>query len=206
MPVCARGHSVARLLRSRSDLRFPRRSLTFPLDTEARHVRTDFDLCDEAQPLRNALWLSRGTPEFWKLLKECDSRVRLQPPGTKEQIEKLRGFAGGSLPESLEDFLHCSNGLFFDFDEIVFPTDLAIRETLRMREMGTGIPVDLGHMLFIGATGDGDMFAFARSKSGVWLGDVYQWDHETESLFSCGLGIYGYVAGHVSWWHSVKPE
>jgi len=167
-------------------------------------MRTDFDLCDEAQPLRNALWLSRGTSEFWKLLKECDSRVRLQPPATKDQIETLRVFAAGSLPDTLEDFLHHSDGLFFEFDEIVFPTDRAIRETLRMREMGTGLPVDLNHMMFIGASGDGDMFAFARSKSGVWLGDVYQWDHETESLYSCGLGIYGYIAGDVSYRHSVK--
>jgi len=165
-------------------------------------MKTSFDECAEAQPLRDQLWMNRGEVEFWRLLQECDSRVRLQPAATKQPIAQLRRYAGGTLPDTLEEFLRHSNGLFFDADAIVFPTDRIIRETEKMRQEEGCMPID--HLLFIGALGDGDMFAFGKAKSGEWLRDVFWWEHETDSRYSCGFLIWGYVAAHVSWRHPMK--
>jgi hypothetical protein len=164
-------------------------------------MKTEFDECSAAKPLQDRLWFSRGTAAFWTFLQVCDPRIRLHPPATDEQVGALTDFAGGKLPATLEDFLRRSNGLTFDFDEIVFPSADIIQETLRMRHPDIAFPND--HLLFIGRLGDGDMFAFGKSKKGEWLSDVFWWEHETDSCYACGSGIWGYVANHVGWRHAV---
>jgi hypothetical protein len=116
----------------------------------------------------------------------------------------LTDFAGGTLPPTLEDFLRRSNGLAFEFDEIVFPSEGIIEQTLGMRHLDIAFPNE--HLLFIGRLGDGDMFAFGKSQKGEWLSDVFWWEHETDSCYACGLGIWGYIANHVGWCHAVADR
>ena len=169
-------------------------------------MKTDFDLCTESHALRDALWMSRCSPDFWRLLRECDPRVSLQPPATEDQLARLREYIGSNLPEDVEDFLRQSNGLRFHADYIVFSADEMIEQTEFMRRLASeGWHMPLDHFLFIGAAGDGDMFACGRCISGEWAPFVYWWEHETDSRYFCGIGIYGYVAAHVAWWHAGPP-
>ena len=167
-------------------------------------MKTEFDECSAAKPLQDRLWFSRGDPAFWTFLQVCDPRIRLHPPASEDQIHALTDFAGGRLPATLEDFLRHSNGLTFDFDSIVFPSESIIQQTQKMRQLDSTIPNE--HLLFIGSLGDGDMFAFAKNKMGDWLSDVFWWEHETDSCYACGLGIWGYVANHVGWCHAVSDQ
>lgn len=170
-------------------------------------MKTDFDLCEASHPLRNELTLQRQTNEFWDLLQRCDSRVKLGPPATENELAKLREYAGGTLPDCLEAFLRRSNGLRFDYDDIVFSVEQIIEETEMIRNLDDdGCHMPLDHLLFIGGTGDGDAFAFGKRVSGEWTTGVYQWEHETDSRYVVGLGTFGYVAAHVAWWHHVARK
>jgi len=160
-------------------------------------MKTDFDLWTEADPLRHELSRAGGTAEFWPLLEGCNPRIHIQPPASTAEIDKLRRFAGGSLPPTLEAFLAHSNGLSFDYDSIVLPIDRIIQLTDELRGYDGVMPMD--SLLFIGELGDGDMFAFGQARNGEWLPDVYWWEHETDSRYVCGAGIWGYVAAHISW-------
>jgi hypothetical protein len=133
------------------------------------------------------------------MLKECDARVKTRPPVTKRDLHRLREFAGGDLPSGLEMFLLKSNGLLFDCDTVVFSAEQIIEQSKSISRLDICMPTE--HLLFIGGLGDGDMFAFGRARNGDWLHDVYWWEHETDSRYACGLGIWGYVAAHVSWRH-----
>jgi hypothetical protein len=166
-------------------------------------INTEFDLCAEAKPLRNKLWLCRGTDEFWRILAECDKRVQLRPQATDADIARLRDFVGDSLPGGLEEFLRRSNGLLFDFDPIVLPVDSIISATERIHSYPSTLPSS--HLLFFGDFGDGDMFAFAKRKDGEWSPDVLWWEHERDSCYSCAFGIWDYVAAHVSWSKHISP-
>ncbi len=167
-------------------------------------MKTEFDECLAAKPLQDRLWFNRGDPAFWTILQVCDPRVHLHPPASDEQIHALKNFTGGELPPTLEEFLRHSNGLTFDFDGIVFPIKSIIQQTLELRRLDGTIPND--HFLFIGSLGDGDMFAFVKNKKGDWLSDVFWWEHETDSCYACGLGIWGYVAKHIGWCHAVSDQ
>src|ERR1041385_7260075 len=85
-PISEAGFSPARVSKNEGCTRRKRRQrseadlfVSFVVFCGFQTVKTDFDLCLDAQPLRDQLWLSRGDPEFWTLLQGCDERVRLQP-------------------------------------------------------------------------------------------------------------------------------
>jgi hypothetical protein len=164
--------------------------------------KTAFDLCEKSQPLRSKLWLNRRTDEYWRLLRECDSRVIFQPPATDAQIATLKEYAGGTIPACLEEFLRCANGLRFHYDDILFSAEMIINETESIRHLeDEGIHMPIDHLLFIGGSGDGDAFAFGKQLCGEWTSNVYWWDHEDDSRYSCASDTYDYVGAHVAWWH-----
>lgn len=167
-------------------------------------MKTEFDEHPATKALYEKLWFSRGDSEFWTFLELCDTRVKSCPGATDKSIAKLKKFVRGEIPSDLEIFLRRSNGLFFDFDQIVYPVEQIIEETRSMHQSKYFLPNK--HLLFIGGLGDGDAFAYAKGKSGEWRHDVFWWEHETESCNVCGLGIFDYVAKHVCWRHSNRPQ
>jgi hypothetical protein len=167
-------------------------------------MKTVFDEDPATKALYEKLWLSRGDSEFWTFLELCDTRVKVCPGATDKSIAQLKKFVRGEIPTDLENFLHRSNGLFFDFDQIVYSVEGIIEDTRSMHQSKYFLPNK--HLLFIGAFGDGDAFVYAKDKSGEWRHDVYWWEHETESCYDCGLGIFDYVAKHVSWRHADQPQ
>jgi len=55
------------------------------------------------------------------------------------------------------------------------------------------MPMD--SLLFIGAPGDGDMFASGQARHDEWLPDIYGWEHESD-----------YVAAHATWRHFISED
>ena len=166
-------------------------------------TKTEFDLCAEAQPLREQFWRSRASAQFWKLLRSCDPRVRLNPPATEEQITELKVYAGGSLPKDLEDVLRGANGVGFDVERVLYSAEEIVRHTKQMRAWQADpemqfefMPFD--HLFFIGDSGDGDAFVYGRSTRGSWWG-VFWWEHETDSRGDCACGTWDYVGAYVSY-------
>jgi hypothetical protein len=160
-------------------------------------MRTEFDRCEEAQPLYSTLLSSHQSDRYWNLLASLDSRIALQSPASGEEIDALRKFAGGTLPDGMENFLLRTNGLKWDIDWLAMSCEGIISCTQQMREIPELFPNN--HLLFVGGTGDGDMFCFAKTRSGKWTPKVFWWEHETENLIGFAYGIQDYVSKHVAW-------
>ncbi|HEY7520373.1 MAG TPA: SMI1/KNR4 family protein [Methylomirabilota bacterium] len=109
---------------------------------------------------------------------------RFQPPASADQLRQVEAALGVTLPPDLESFLLESNGvaayysspLVWSATEII-EQNLLFRRNPDFRELY--MPFDA--LLFFGAEGNGDQFAYRILDGQIREAWIYEWDHESDN-------------------------
>jgi len=123
--------------------------------------------------------------QSWKrLVEKVASDAEFAGPASDSQLDSVEQALGTQLPQDLRELLlefdgvkaHYGAGVVWPASEIqkqnqMFRTDVDFKELY--------MPFD--HLLFFGADGGGDQFAFAVHADGkIHKSDVFRWKHESD--------------------------
>jgi SMI1-KNR4 cell-wall len=102
------------------------------------------------------------------------------------------------LPQRLRELLEETDGLRGEYGlEVVFSAEEIARQNHAMRTTDgfdeLYMPFDC--LLFFGAEGGGDLYAFPILAGGADDLHVFVWDHETDSRTATASGLAGYLRG-----------
>jgi hypothetical protein len=110
--------------------------------------------------------------------------ARFQPPATAGQLRQVETIFGVTLPADLRSLLLESNGvaayysapLVWSAAEII-EQNLFFRRNPEFRDLY--MPFDA--LLFFGAEGNGDQFAYRVLAGQIHDWGIYEWDHESDN-------------------------
>jgi hypothetical protein len=103
---------------------------------------------------------------------------------TAERISATEEALGVSLPEELRSLLLESDGVRADnCADVIWSCAELVKQNIEFRsfEDFRDLYMPFDNLLFIGADGGGDQFAYAIAADGrIPNNDIYCWDHETD--------------------------
>lgn len=129
----------------------------------------------------------------------ADMRLKPGAPATAKSIMEVYGYLHSPLPPALEQFWGVADGLRFEVNTLVFSTAGFIAENRRIRNLPDRMPFE--GLFFIGAMGDGDMFAMRRTSADQWNPSVMIWEHETDRRYEVAESLVEYVAKMIIRWN-----
>jgi len=103
---------------------------------------------------------------------------------------------GVELNPEFRQLLHVCNGVTVE-DDIIVPLwsiEEIVLETLSRRNdpEPRQYHMPMSHLVFIGAGGNGDLYAIGVSATGVMSQRVFLWDHETDGRHWVADSLEGY--------------
>jgi hypothetical protein len=134
-----------------------------------------------------------------------DGRVSFEPTATNGEMKQAEDYFGFRLPEELRELWNRTRAITFDGTDLIFYSpEMMCSKHRELVEMNHFMPLD--HLLFIGASGDGDEFAFGRRRNGEISPVIYRWSHDSDSRVACALGLYDYIHRHLAWRTTEMPR
>lgn len=127
----------------------------------------------------------KGVVSWRERAKTCDPDATLHPPAPSSLIREAEKKLGIELPISLKDIYSESNGIFMNTgaNTIMTIQDM-VAENLQLRseEDFRELYMPFDNLLFFGAAGNGDLWAFGIKMNGD-LDDLnlYGWNHENDA-------------------------
>jgi hypothetical protein len=134
---------------------------------------------------------------MWRELAEAMG-LTVAEPVTAADVAAAESAVGCTLPDELRALLAETDGLTDDLGGAVV---LSARDTagvnreMRTREGFAELYMPFEPLLFFGAQGDGDLYAFRILAGQADSLYVYVWDHETDSRAVAACGLERYVRG-----------
>ena len=133
-------------------------------------------------------------------LPTLHASVKLGDPASESAVSRAEAALGVTFNGQLRGLLLASDGVRGPYGFwLVWPAD---RITSQNREHRTlrcfkGLYMPFDHLLFIGEAGNGDLFAYPIMADGnaACRGDVFRWDHETDSHVWVAGGLRRYLQG-----------
>jgi hypothetical protein len=122
---------------------------------------------------------------------------RLAAPTTEDTIAVAETATGCRLPDELRALLLESDGVRDDYGfELVFSAEriAAINREMRTLADFAELYMPFDPLLFFGASGNGDLFAYRILVGSVRDTDIFVWDHETDSRTQVTLGLERFLA------------
>jgi hypothetical protein len=117
---------------------------------------------------------------------------RATGPATSESIEAAEAAVGCRLPEDLRALLLESDGVRDEHGfELVFDAErvAGVNREMRTTPDFAELYMPFDPLLFFGAVGNGDLFAFRILAGEVRDDDIFAWDHETDSRTQLSWGL-----------------
>ena len=110
--------------------------------------------------------------------------ARFQPPATTAELRQIETTFGVALPADLRSLLLESNGVAAYYSApLVWSAAEMIHQNLFFRRnpefRDLYMPFDA--LLFFGAEGTGDQFAYRVLGGQIHDGAIYEWDHESDN-------------------------
>jgi hypothetical protein len=120
-------------------------------------------------------------------------------PASEEDIAAAETAVGCALPEVLRSLLAETDGLG---DGLVLSAHEIARTNEEMRTTAdfAELYMPFEPLLFFGAEGNGDLYAFRILAGDANPTDVFVWDHESDSRTATAFGLERYVRGER--WHA----
>ena len=121
----------------------------------------------------------------WKaLISSLASDAEFAAGATSQQLAETERQIGVVLPGRLRSLLLDCDGVRADYGaDIIWSCTELVRQNIDFRttEAFRELYMPFDHLLFFGADGGGNQFAFAITADGnISKADVYRWDHETD--------------------------
>jgi len=134
-----------------------------------------------------------NAPSWKQLIKGYARDAEFGQPASESQLAAVEQAIKIRLPDTLRDFLLEADGVTADYGSGVIWSAADIQKNNQKFRTDAGfrslyMPFD--HLLFFGADGGGDRFAFAIHADGqIHKHDVFRWEHENDSRswFAGGL-------------------
>jgi SMI1/KNR4 family protein SUKH-1 len=120
-------------------------------------------------------------------------------PASEEDIAAAESAVGCELPDDLRALLDQTDGLG---DGLVLSAGEIAQVNLDMRTTRdfAELYMPFEPLLFFGAEGNGDLYAFRILAGDARSTDVFVWDHESDSRTATAFGLERYVRGER--WHT----
>lgn len=119
-----------------------------------------------------------------KLIRGLTADAEFAAGASESQIAQAEEALGIPLPDDLKSLLLESDGVRADHGaDVVWSCAQVAARNLKFRrfEDFRKLYMPFDNLLFVGADGNGDQFAYAIAASGEIIGaDIYRWDHETD--------------------------
>ncbi len=120
-------------------------------------------------------------------------------PASPEAIAAAEAAVGCPLPAALRDLLLATDGLEDEYGgEVVFSAAQIAEQNAEMRAHPDfpELYMPFAPLLFFGAEGNGDLFAFRILSVGADEdATVFEWDHETDSRVAVSASLERYLRG-----------
>jgi hypothetical protein len=125
-----------------------------------------------------------GTPTWKQSVKKAASDAKFASPASESQIVAVEQALSIKLPQALRELLLESDGVRAHYGAGVVWSSSEIQKQNQMfrtnREF-KGLYMPFDHLLFFGADGGGDQFAFAIHADGqIHKNDIFRWKHESD--------------------------
>lgn len=119
-------------------------------------------------------------------------------PGSAEDVHDAETVLGCALPGSLRALLRETDGLG---DDVVLSAEDIVRTNREMRTTHgfQELYMPFEALAFFGRDAGGSLFAFRILAGAADDGDVFVWDHETDSRIATAADLERYVRGER--WH-----
>ncbi|WP_089686255.1 SMI1/KNR4 family protein [Catalinimonas alkaloidigena] len=122
-------------------------------------------------------------------LLETPASFGLHPPGTPAQLHRLAAqFALVELPAALEELYTQTNGITVStdgngLDELVWSIEkvIEVNQSYRANLDFKSLFMSFEQLLFISASGNGDLFGFVTLQNSFERQDIFVWNHEDDS-------------------------
>ena len=127
----------------------------------------------------------------------------LSEPVSARKLNNTEAKLGYRLPNELRELLQESNGIYLQRAEwqLILKIEDLQKDNLHMwRAKWLHSYMPLSNLLFFGAAGNGDLFAFPISRGGEVKSDVFVWNHEDDSRLCCAPSLRTFLL----WWHERK--
>jgi hypothetical protein len=122
---------------------------------------------------------------------------RAVAPASAESITAAELAVGCALPDELRELLLESDGVRDQYGfELVFRASELVEQNRGMRSTPdfAELYMPFDPLLFFGASGNGDLFAYRILAGEVRDDDIFVWDHETDSRTQVSWGLERFLA------------
>jgi hypothetical protein len=121
--------------------------------------------------------------------------ARFYAPASTQDIERAERNLGVQFPAELRELLLETNGASAHYSSpFVWPVEEIAEQNRQFRSNSSfkGLYMPFDDLLFFGAEGNGDQFAYRIVDGRISDPSVYEWDHETDgrTLFASNLSDY----------------
>jgi hypothetical protein len=139
-------------------------------------------------------------PDWRTWLPTLHEEVELRKPASEQAIAEAEQALGVQFPEALRSLLLASNGVVGPFEYwLVWPVKQIVTENREYRTSADlkGLYMPFDHLLFIGESGDGGLFAYPIMSDGNarYKNDIFLWDHETDDRRWVAINLEQYLRG-----------
>ena len=125
-----------------------------------------------------------NAPSWTRLIKKAASDAEFAGPASDSQLASVEQALGVQLPEDLRELLLESDGVKAHYGAGVVWSASEIQkqnQTFRADEDFKELYMPFDNLLFFGADGGGDQFAFAVHGDGrIHKRDIFRWKHESD--------------------------
>lgn len=140
-----------------------------------------------------------GTDVSWReFVAALWPKCTVAEPCTREEIERAEATLGVAFPSELVGFYLESNGLLSPYGaRLVLSLSDLIKENLTFwRTDYSEQYMPFTCLLFFGAEGNGDFFAYRILKFGVDNLQIYEWEHENDARSAFAPNLKDYLFQH----------
>jgi hypothetical protein len=125
-----------------------------------------------------------NAPSWTALIGTLTDACRFSPPAAGAALTVAEQALAIAFPDQLRELLLECDGIVGEYgDDVVWPAAEIVRQNREFRgyEDFRELYMPFDHLLFFGADGGGDQFAYAIHADGnIAKRDVFRWDHETD--------------------------
>jgi len=117
-------------------------------------------------------------------------------PASAREIGHAERELGVEFPGELRQLLAASNGVSANYSApLIWSVDEIIAQNRHFRSSRTfaGLYAPFNDLLFFGAEGNGDLFAYRIGDGRVADTSIYEWNHETDDRSRFGSDLEDYV-------------
>ncbi len=132
-------------------------------------------------------------PGMWReLILDLAPDADLGVPVDDVSLTTVERALGQRLPSDLIALLRECNGLAHDGVDVIWSAEQVARDNTAFRSAPdfADLYMPFEPLMFFGDNAGGDQFAFVRTPE---RGDVFVWDHETDSRFMVAGGLRQYL-------------